>query len=105
MGKYSGIIRMRTTILEHLHCARHFAKCFMLEVKCAPNGLWQHNLTKQQQYSTKKSDHRLCLIFVLRGKIDFILLLNKGSYNLYLATFKADLMFHLFSVVKIFYPL
>lgn len=80
-GKRSRIIRMRTTIFELLCHARHFGKCFMLELNCAPNGQWEHKLTKQQQYSPKESDHRFVFNFCLEGEVDFILLQNKKSYK------------------------
>lgn len=60
-------------MFEYLHHARHFAKSFSLEGNHAPNGQWEHNIAKQQEY-LKKMITKLYLVFVLREKIDFIML-------------------------------
>lgn len=72
VGMWSGIIRMRTTIFEYLFCARHRVKCFILKKNCTSQ--WEHNLQNGSNIHLKKVIIILFSVFVLRWKIDFILL-------------------------------
>lgn len=69
----------RTTILEHLRRARHSAECFTLEVDCAPNNQWKHNLTKQQQYPLKESDRRSVFSYCRGGRDDFYIVMKQSK--------------------------
>ena len=70
VGMWSGIMK------GGLH-TRHLAKCFTLEVDCAPNDQWKHNLTKQQQYLLKNSDHRSVFSYCPGGKTDFYIVMKQ----------------------------